>query len=156
MRWSTSARLVVHPLDRVVQAVAVGALGDEHVRAVGDLGVAQDRHVAAAEVAGEHEPRSAALVVDVEHDDGAAQHVAGVEEGQRRRPARRWCGGGRATATMLAERADHVVLVVERLDRLHVEVLALDQLVDVPRVGSWIIAESASIAAQRSRVAGVA
>ena len=43
-----------------------------------------------------------ALVLDVEHDDGAAQHVAGVEERHARRRARSPAGGGRAAPTICA------------------------------------------------------
>ena len=76
-------QLVSQLLDRAVQPIAVGALGDQALDAAGHLGVAQDRQVVAPEVAGEGEAQRLPVVLDVEHDDGAAQHVPGVEEGHR-------------------------------------------------------------------------
>jgi hypothetical protein len=60
--------------------IAVRALRDEHVRAVGDLRVAQDRPVLPAQIAREHDAPLLPVLLDVEHRDGAAEHVARVDE----------------------------------------------------------------------------
>ena len=84
------------------------------------LRVAQDGHVLAAEVPGEDEARLLAVLVDVEHRDGAAEHVARVEEREVH------AGRDRQLAVVghadhLVEDAKHVVAVVEGLDALHVD-----------------------------------
>jgi len=75
------ARELGHHVDAlVVHAVAVGRLGDQRV-ALGDaLGIAQDRQVLPAVVAGEHDAALARALLDVHHDDRRAEDVAGVEE----------------------------------------------------------------------------
>ena len=61
-------------------------------RTSGFVRIATVQRPAAAEVAGEREPRGSPLVLDVEHDDRAAEHVPGVEERRRVMPGAITCG----------------------------------------------------------------
>jgi hypothetical protein len=97
------------------------------------LGVAQDGHVVATEVAREDHALRATVLVDVEGGDGAAEHVAGVEEGQVT-PGAMVRGGGRGSRRS-ARGGEGVLLGVERLDGLAVDVAAVDLLVEEARVG---------------------
>ena len=127
-------QLVAQELDRPVQAIAVGALGDQAFDAGRHLGVAQDRQVVAPEIAGEGEAQGLPLVLDVEHDDRAAQHVPRVEE--RQRDARRdGLSAVIGQADDLSQRLCHVRLAVKRLDGLEPGLAAFDQAGDVTRVG---------------------
>ena len=68
---------------RLVLTVAVSALGDQIIDAFHRFGIAQDGQVFAPDVAGEHEPEFAPILLDVENDEGGSQNVAGVVEAQR-------------------------------------------------------------------------
>ncbi len=125
--------LVVHALDGIVQPIAVGALGDEHVSAARDLRVTEDRHVPAAQVPREDESLLGAHVVQVEHHDGAAEHMARVEKGH--------LGALRDRLPPMvgqphhqAEQTDDVLGIVEGLDGQRVHVVARDALVQEARV----------------------
>lgn len=72
----------VHLGDRVMQAVAVSALGDEHVGALGDLGGLLDRHVAPPEISREREATRVGSSLQVEHRDGAPEDVTRVAKGE--------------------------------------------------------------------------
>lgn len=76
-----SRELVNRLVDRAVQAIAIRALADQAVHAGRDLRVAKDRKARVAEVTREGKPCPCAVVIDVEHDNAAAEHVAGIQEG---------------------------------------------------------------------------
>jgi hypothetical protein len=75
------ARELGHHVDLLlVQTIAVGRLGDQHV-ALGDARrIAQDRQVLPAVVAGEHDAPLAATDLGVHHHHRRAEDVAGLEE----------------------------------------------------------------------------
>ncbi len=80
-------QLVLRFFRRFVGAVAVRAFQDQGVH-VGDGGrVAQDGHALTPEVAGEGQPRFLSFLFNIQHSDGRAQDVPGLEE--LRRDARR-------------------------------------------------------------------
>ena len=139
-------QLLSEQLDRAVQPIAVRALGDEALDAARHLGIAQDRQVVAAEVAGEGEAQRLPVVLDVEHDDGAAEHVPRVEEGHRD------AGSDRLPAAV--GQADHlrqhlrdVRFAVERLDGLEPGSPRSISRAMWRASASWIIAASSSIGA---------
>jgi len=124
---------LVDLFDGGVVAIAVRALADEAVDARRDLRVPQDGEALASEIDREGDAGPRAVVLDIEHDHRAAQHVAGVEQLEHD-PRRDGVRAPVGQADDLAEQPGDVVLVVERLDGLHVQALALDQLADVPGV----------------------
>lgn len=68
-----------------MQPVAVGALHDQNIGALADrLRVANDRDVRTADIAAEHEAALlvAAFFINIEDDMGAAQHMAGIHQGE--------------------------------------------------------------------------
>jgi hypothetical protein len=97
------------------------------------LGIPKNGHVLPPEVPGEDEALGRAVLFDVEHRDGAAEHMAGVEE-RERDPGRDGQLAMVWNGDHLLERAEHVVLVVQRLDAIHVALAAIDELVDEARV----------------------
>ncbi len=128
------AQVLRHALDGRVQPVSVSAFHEEDVDPFRSLGVAQDRQVVASEVAGESDPHAAPAVLDVEHDDGAAQDVARFH---KRQP-----DSGRDLERSvirkryhLAENPFDVFGPVERLHRPDVGLAPFDQAADVARVG---------------------
>ena len=127
-------QLVVHLLDGLVQAVAVGALRDQDVGVFGDLRVAQDGHAPPPQVAGVHQALTLAAFFHIEAGDGAAQHVASIEKGDldARGYRKLQVVGNRHH---VVEHLHHIVLVVERLHRLHVHFATLDLAVDIASIG---------------------
>ena len=63
-----------------VVAVAVGGLGEHIVRAVEELGIADDGLIHIADIAGEHHGARFITLMAGELDAGAAQQMAGVDE----------------------------------------------------------------------------
>jgi hypothetical protein len=63
-----------------VEAVAVGAFGDQAIDAAGISGSRRMGSPLAAQIHGVGDAHVGAVVLDIEHDDGAAEHVAGVEQ----------------------------------------------------------------------------
>ncbi len=119
-------------LDGRVQAIAIGALHHETVDAAGNFRLAQDGQALAAQVHCKGDAR--VVFLEVQHHHRAAQHMAGVQELEHH------SGGDLLAAPIgqghhLAQQRGDIVVVVERLRRLHVQVFALDQLLNVPGVG---------------------
>ena len=123
---------IVHALDRIVNAIPVGALGDQQMGAGRHFRIAQDGDVAAPQVAGEHQ--AAVVFLDVQRHDRAAQDVPRIVKRQTN-------AGGDVQEAVIGQ-GDHrlhrplyVLLVVQGLDRIHGHAVALDAAVDVVGVG---------------------
>jgi hypothetical protein len=71
---------------------------------------------------------------NVQHHHRAAQHVAGVQELEHH-SGRDLLGAPVGQGHHLAQQSRDIVVAVERLRRLHVQMFALDQLLNVPGVG---------------------
>src|SRR5690606_38756469 len=75
-------QLPAQVLRRLVQPVAVGGLHDQVVRVAGDLALAQDRMIAAADVATVYDARLLAVLLHVNLRDGGAKDVSRLKESQ--------------------------------------------------------------------------
>ena len=71
----------VHVGERFVDAVAVGAFGEQVIHIERDFGVAENVVVAAAKVAAEGQPDFARAFFDVEDDDARTENMAGIKPG---------------------------------------------------------------------------
>jgi len=65
-----------------MNAIAIGAFGDEYVAAGDEFGVAEEGHVATPEVAGEDDAADFAFVQEFHFDDGGTENVPGVAEAE--------------------------------------------------------------------------
>ena len=103
-------------LDRIVEAIAVRTLRDEQVDVLRNVRIAQDRHPAPAQVAGESQPFGKPILLDIEHGDRRAQNVARVTEGQGHARGYRK-GAAVAQAYELFQAIGCILHGVERLQR---------------------------------------